>query len=172
MSGRLGLRKKKGRKPAKIMTVLLGLLDGSASRLLYPLPEKNPPGRKPFLSGTLRTTSTGRNILLRLKRISFVKGIGKRLLARSQVVLADRIFPGESLFPIRFPITVVTRKEETTVSRMTLRMKPTSLPPRRRRGLSSPDSPGKGESVSCRSLFPKLFQSVRKRSQRSGPTKT
>jgi len=102
--------------------------------------------------------------------------IGKKLLARSPVVLADRTFPGESLSPTRFPIIAVTRKEETTTSRMTLRMRPARclglpLPPRKRR-LSSPDSPGKGESVSCCSLFPKLFQSVRRRNQSSGPIKT
>jgi len=57
----------------------------------------------------------GRNILLKLRRISSVKKIGKRLLARSLVVLTDRTFPGESLSPTRFPIIAVTRKEETTV---------------------------------------------------------
>jgi len=146
-------------------------LNESANRLLYPLLEKNPPGRRPFLRGTPRVMSTGRNILLRLRKTSSVRGIGKRLLARSLVVLADRTFPGVSLSPIRSPTTVVTRKGETTTSQLTLRVKPTSLPPRKRR-LSSPDSPGKGELVSCRSLFPKLFQSMRRRNQKNGPTKT
>jgi len=148
-------------------------LNESANRLLYPLLRKNPPGKRPFLRGILRVMSMGRNILLRLRRISSVRGIGKRLLVRSLVVLADRTFPGESLSPIRSPTTVVTRKEETTTSQLTLRTKPTSLPPKKRkRRLSSPDSPGKGESVSCRSLFPKRFQFVRRKNQRNGPTKT
>jgi len=141
-----------------------------------PLLEKNPPERKLFLNSTPRVMSTGRNILLRLRKTSSVKGIGKKLLARSPVVLADRTFPGESLSPIQFPTTVVMRKEETATSQMTLKMRPARclglpLPPRRK-GLSSPDSPGKGESISCHSLFPKLFQSARRRNQRSGPIKT
>jgi len=64
-----------------------------------------------------------RNILLRLRRTSSVRGIGKRLLVRNPVVLADRTFPGESLSPTRFPTIAVTRREETTTSQMTLRMK-------------------------------------------------
>jgi len=146
-------------------------LNENANRLLYPLLGKNPPEKRPFLRGILRVMSTGRNIPLRLRRTSSVKRIGKRLLARNLVVLADRTFPGESLFPTRFPTTVVTRKRETTTNRMVLGMRPMSLPPRKR-GLSSPDSPGKGESVSCHSLFPRRFQSVRRKNQRNGPTKT
>jgi len=146
-------------------------LNENANRLLYPLLGKNLPGRRPFLPDIPRVMFMGRNILLKLRRTSSVRGIGKRLLARNLVALADRTFPGESLSPIRFPTTVVTRKEEMTTSRMTLKMKPTSLPPRRRR-LSSPDSPRKGESVSCRSLFPRQFQSMRRKNRKNGPTKT
>jgi len=92
-----------------------------------------------------------RNTLLKLRRISSVKEIGKRLLARSLAVLTNRIFLGESLSPTRFPIIAVTRKEETTTGQMTLRMRPVKclglpLPPRKRR-LSSPDSPGKGDKA-------------------------
>jgi len=153
--------------------VHLIFLNESANRLLYPLLEKNPLGKRPFLRGILRVISMGRNILLRLRRISSVRGIGKRLLARSLVVLTDRTFPGVSLSLIQSPTTVVTKREETTTSQLTLRMKPTSLSPRKRkRGLSSPDSPGKGESVSCHSLFPRRFQFVRRKNQRNGPTKT
>jgi len=118
----------------------------------------------------------GGSILLRLKRTSSVKGIGKRLLVRSLVVLTDRTFPGEFLFPTRFPIIAVMKREETMTSRLTLEtrhmrsMNP-PLPPRKRR-LLSPGSPGKGESVSCHSLFQRLFQSVRRRNQRSGPIRT
>jgi len=156
--------------------VLLNLLDRSANRLLYPLLGKNPPGRRPSLSDILRVTSTGRNILLRLRRTSSVRGIGKKLLARNPVVLADRTFPGESLSPIQFPTIAVMRKEEMTMGQIILRMRPAKclnlpLPPRRRR-LSPPDSPGKGESVFCHFLFPRLFRPVRKRNQRSGPIRT
>jgi len=108
---------------------------------------------------------------LRLKRTSSVKEIGKELLVRSPVVLADRTFPGESLSRIQFPTTAVTRRTETTTSQTALRVKPMSLPLRERR-LSSPDSPGKGESVSCRFLFPKLFQSMKKRNQKNGLIRT
>jgi len=146
-------------------------LNESANQLLYPLLAKDPPGKRPFLRNIPRVMFTGRNILLKLRRTSSIRGIGKRLLARNLVALTNRTFPGESLSPIRFPTTVVTRKEETTTSQMTLKMEPTSLPPRKRR-LSSPDSPGKGESVSCRSLFPRQFQSVRRKNQKNGPTKT
>ena len=116
--------------------------------------------------------STGKNIPLRLKETFSVKRIGKELLVRSLVALADRTFPGEFLFLIRFPTTVVTRKGETTMSLVTLRVRPTrylGLPllPKTKR-LSSPGSPGKGESVSYPSLFPRPFQSARKRNQKSG----
>ena len=151
-------------------------LNESANQLLYPLLGKNPPGRKPFLNGTPRVMSMERNILLRLRRTSFVKGIGKRLLARNLVILANKTFPGEFLSPIQFPTTVVTRKEETTTSQTTLRMRPAKSlglpPPLKTRGLSSPDSPRKGESVSCRSLFPRPFPFTRKKNQKSGPIKT
>jgi len=146
-------------------------LNESANRLLYPLLGKNPPGKRPFLPDIPRVMFMEKNILLKLRRTSSVRGIGKRLLARNLAALADRTFPRESLSPIRFPTTVVTRGKETTTNRMVLRMKPTSLPPRKRR-LSSPDSPGKGESVSCHSLFPRRFQFVRRKNQRNGPTKT
>jgi len=136
-----------------------------------PLLGKNPPERKPFLNGILRVMSTGGNILLRLKRTSSAKGIGKKLLVRSPVVLADRTFPGESLSQTRFPTTAVTKGEGVMMSQMALKMGPTSLPPRKRR-LSSPDSPGMGESVFCCFLFPRLFRSMRKRNQRSGPIRT
>ena len=121
----------------------------------------------------LRATSTERSTLLRLKRTSSVNGIGKRLLARNPVVLADRTFPGESLSQIQFPTIAVTKRKgkETTTSQTALRMNPMSLPLRKRK-LSSPDSPGKGESVSCRFLFPKLFQSMKKRNQRNGLIRT
>jgi len=159
--------------------VLPSLLNESASRLLYLLLGKSPLGRKPFLSGTLRVTSTGRNTLLMLRRISSVKGIGKKLLVRSLATLANRIFPGESLSPTQFLTTAVTRKGETmmtNLSQMTLRMRLVRclglpLPPLRRMP-SSPDSPGKGESISCHSLFPKLFQSVKRKNRKNGPTRT
>jgi len=70
------------------------LLNGSANRLLCLLLGKSPLGGKPFLSDTLTAMFTGRSILLKSRRTSSIRGIGRGLLVRSPVTLADRIFPG------------------------------------------------------------------------------